>query len=678
MTAHARSTPVRLAMVLVAALAMVFAGLATAVPSHAAVDYTQGVTSLGATQAKVWFTPTVAASLVDVHYKINGGGQQNFRMTKNGATWEQTIAISAGNVLDYWFTYEKGGPLFDTPHFTYTHAGGGGGGGGGDFTQGVTSLNATQAKIWFTPTTPASLVDVHYLLNGGGQQNFRMTKVGSTWEQTVSSLSTGSTLEYWFTYEKGGPLFDTGHFTYTHGGGGGGTTVATPSFNPPGGSYTSAQTVTITTATAGATIRYTIDGSTPTASSPVYGGPISVPTTRTLKAIGIKSGMTTSAVGTAAYTIGGGGGGGTGSFPITFQNNTRGTYTNAQIYVMFLGQVVDGQWSYMKPDGTMTHINHLDANAPGHLTKNGVNYANMSISLAQASTLPSPPRIRGGRIYISLGSPLFIPISPDDQGWGGPDLRNSADPNNDVYYDWYEYTYLYNEVAYGGNTTQVDQFGFPMTSRLVQTSSGYDNTLGITLTRAQVMSQYAAAVGTPFKALQNTYRIVAPRSSNAFLAGGAQQNYMQAYIDQTWAYYTANQFTLTRLGETFTGRVSGTTLTFTKNGAGPYRLNKPTSPDVLACAGALAPPTNDQERQLGAEFCAAFNRGVALNTANWYNPAAYYAGGGIKNDYAAFFHPISINNRSYAFPYDDINDQSSVQILSNSSPPTSLTIGIGW
>src|SRR5436190_22832420 len=84
-----------------------------------------------------------------------------------------------------------------------------------DYTQGVTAQGATQAQIWFTPTTPSALVDVHYLISGIPQQNFRMANNGGTWQQTVSNLSAGTVITYWFTYEKGGPLFDTGQFTYT-------------------------------------------------------------------------------------------------------------------------------------------------------------------------------------------------------------------------------------------------------------------------------------------------------------------------------------------------------------------------------------------------------------------------------------------------------------------------------
>src|SRR5436305_14759822 len=94
------------------------------------------------------------------------------------------------------------------------------------------------------------------------------------------------------------------------------------------------------------------------------------------------------------------------------------------------------------PDGSMAHIIHLDATSPNHLTKNGVNYPNMAFTLAQARAITLPTSMYGGRIYLSLGTPMYIPVSPDDNGWGGPDLRNPSDPNSDVYFDWYEYTFV--------------------------------------------------------------------------------------------------------------------------------------------------------------------------------------------------------------------------------------------
>lgn len=165
---------------------------------------------------------------------------------------------------------------------------------------------------------------------------------------------------------------------------------------------------------------------------------------------------------------------------------------------------------------------------------------------------------------------------------------------------------------------------------------------------------------------------MAPRSSPAFKPGGAQANH------QAWSRYTSGPFTLSQPGRVFTGRVAGGRLQFTKNGVGPFYLNKPTTRDVVECSGALASPgMSTTELELGAEFCAAFNRGVALDTSKWYTAPAYYPAGA-KNDYAGFFHTVNLGNRAYGFAYDDINDQSSVRILRNANPPTSLPIGIGW
>ena len=79
--------------------------------------------------------------------------------------------------------------------------------------------------------------------------------------------------------------------------------VAAPVFSPAGGTYTSAQRVTLSCSTEGADIYYTINGSTPTSSDTKYTGEISVSATITIKAIAVKSGMADSDVATETYTI---------------------------------------------------------------------------------------------------------------------------------------------------------------------------------------------------------------------------------------------------------------------------------------------------------------------------------------------------------------------------------------
>jgi uncharacterized repeat protein (TIGR02543 family) len=79
--------------------------------------------------------------------------------------------------------------------------------------------------------------------------------------------------------------------------------VAKPTATPAGGNYATAQTVTLATSTEGADIHYTLDGTTPAATSTLYSSPITISETKTLKAIAVKTGMTNSDMLTAAYTI---------------------------------------------------------------------------------------------------------------------------------------------------------------------------------------------------------------------------------------------------------------------------------------------------------------------------------------------------------------------------------------
>lgn len=79
--------------------------------------------------------------------------------------------------------------------------------------------------------------------------------------------------------------------------------VATPTFTPVEGTYTEAQDVTISTTTEGATIYYTLDGTTPTTNSSVYSTAITISETTTVKAFAVKADMIDSEVATAYYTI---------------------------------------------------------------------------------------------------------------------------------------------------------------------------------------------------------------------------------------------------------------------------------------------------------------------------------------------------------------------------------------
>lgn len=81
------------------------------------------------------------------------------------------------------------------------------------------------------------------------------------------------------------------------------TACADPTFTPTAGTYTTAQSVTISSTTENAIIYYTIDGNDPTTSSSTVTGAIQISETTTVKAMAVKEGMDNSEIATADYTI---------------------------------------------------------------------------------------------------------------------------------------------------------------------------------------------------------------------------------------------------------------------------------------------------------------------------------------------------------------------------------------
>ncbi len=79
--------------------------------------------------------------------------------------------------------------------------------------------------------------------------------------------------------------------------------AAAPTFGVQSGSYTSVLSVALSDTTNGATIYYTTDGTTPTTSSSVYAGMITVSSTETIAAIAASSGFSNSVISTATYSF---------------------------------------------------------------------------------------------------------------------------------------------------------------------------------------------------------------------------------------------------------------------------------------------------------------------------------------------------------------------------------------
>ncbi|MEM6795016.1 MAG: PQQ-dependent sugar dehydrogenase [Acidobacteriota bacterium] len=82
------------------------------------------------------------------------------------------------------------------------------------------------------------------------------------------------------------------------------STVATPAIAPPGGQFYGPVTVSLETATPGAAIRYTLDGSEPALASPLYTGAFSLDQTATVRARAFAAPLLPSPIAEASFQIG--------------------------------------------------------------------------------------------------------------------------------------------------------------------------------------------------------------------------------------------------------------------------------------------------------------------------------------------------------------------------------------
>ncbi len=363
-----------------------------------------------------------------------------------------------------------------------------------------------------------------------------------------------------------------------------------------------------------------------------------------------------------------------------FNNKTNGAYSDDEIYWSILGfDPKNGKLCYVDKDGNLIPA----TTALNTISKGDRMCADVFYTLAEKNYVYMPD-IVSGRMYISYGSPVYVTINSDangNTGFAGPDLNNTSDPNQDVLFEFVEFTITNGE--YWGNTTRVDFFSFPVVSRLVGEggfvstpgdADVYDKTVGDIGTREEIFAAFKNEAPTEFQTLvQDSTRIMAPCKAT-FNEGGIYENYFDAYIDEIWDTYRTKDLVFKCEAGTFRGRTSGNSIIFSKDGGeSNIVVNKPTTQDVLEGKGTLATGT-DIEKVVEAQLCAAINRGVALTPEKWSDSSAFYQTAP-ANFYSKFFHDHSVDGLAYGFCYDDVFDYST---LLHYTEPTALVIDLKW
>ncbi|KAI0014160.1 glycoside hydrolase family 64 protein [Xylariaceae sp. FL0662B] len=318
----------------------------------------------------------------------------------------------------------------------------------------------------------------------------------------------------------------------------------------------------------------------------------------------------------------------------------------------------------------------------------------ISLQAPGTTTTVTIPQIAGGRIWFSIDSKLTFLLNPGPSVVE-PSVTNTADANYNLNWGFCEFTY--NSFQLFVNISYVDFVSLPVALELRNTAGNVQTVQGLPAdgldTVCTKLAQQGASDGAGWDKLvvksadgSKNLRALSPNSgrvADASLFDG----YYQSYVDAVWQKYAGADLTINTQASwgTVTGRVqSGDLLTF--DGIGTFA--KPAAADIFSCStGPFGSYPDDGNRDamgaLGARIAAALNRSTLL--ANPDQPdgekvASYYTTSP-TNHYARICHETNLDNRGYAFPYDDVvasgdtePDQAGTVFDEN---PELLTVTIG-
>jgi hypothetical protein len=334
-----------------------------------------------------------------------------------------------------------------------------------------------------------------------------------------------------------------------------------------------------------------------------------------------------------------------------------------------------------------------------------------SMELAKLLTIPglgTGTSAFSGRIYISVGE-MKLPFTPTSGGYIAP--VTYPGPGYLSLYDWIEFSFD-SSANFNGNTTQVDQFGFPLTLdgtpggtlQGVLTSSRSAILAGLTalaapFSDASFQVAVPAAAASAYPPGVSVIRAISPKTiTGSASVFGYSGDLLTYYDDAVSNAYTTWQTTPLLTHDTSTGYYTGYVPTSGANAgslafyagnfstvadivssgeSADFVIPVPTSEHVFNCDGPLA-TGSAQAKNAQKVLAAALNRGVVSNSLDDATCAAgsgaFYTGTQKWNRWSAAFHGYSQNALAYGFPYDDVCDQNPSIGLTGT---TSVTIVVG-
>jgi hypothetical protein len=345
------------------------------------------------------------------------------------------------------------------------------------------------------------------------------------------------------------------------------------------------------------------------------------------------------------------------TIPLTFTNNSgRGD----QIYIYNLGTLLStGQQGWADANGTF-HAWPAGGNPPTPAPDASI----PGPANGQSTTIRMPKF--SGRIYFSYGQKLVFKLTTG--GLVQPAVQNPTDPNNNILFNWSEYTL--NDAGLWLNSTQVDMFSAPYAVG-VKLADGTTRSTGH-LKAGGYNGFFNALKGQP----GGWANLIQTRSDGTILralapghgieSGALPATVMNDYINRVWTQYTTSTLTVTPFAAQpntrYFGKVSGNVMNFTNSsGAVVTTFQKPDADSIFGCYKLLDAPNDQVRGPISRTLCAGFNRSTLLvnpnqpdtSSANFYQDV-------VTNHYARKIHAQMADGKAYAFAFDDVGNYESL------------------
>ncbi|GGX96025.1 glycoside hydrolase family 64 protein [Streptomyces minutiscleroticus] len=373
--------------------------------------------------------------------------------------------------------------------------------------------------------------------------------------------------------------------------------------------------------------------------------------------------------------------------PATCQLALQNASLPGTVYAYVTGHdPATGGWMLLRADGGV----YRPASPSAPQTPLPVDCA---IPLGAAGSAPrvlTLPQMYGARIYFVRDAKLDFFLNPGP-GLVEPAFATPADPNYGKTWSFCEFTFnsqqLYANISYVDLVTALP-IGLKLEGDATHTVAPLPN--GAVDRIAADLTAQAARDGQPWDKLVvrggngKVLRVISPQNLMAPYFDRPDQmpfrDVWNGYIDRVWEKYRSTDLRIDLQGGrgVFTGRVSGSTLTFT----GGHTFTKPTSKDIFTCNhGPFTnnPADSDDKKALLARLAAGFNRSLMLTHPTQPNGAgsADYYKDATTNHWARVVHANS--PIGYAFPYDDVrpDGQPDVSGAANDGNPRRFTVTVG-